>query len=284
MPDFPIIDSHVHLYDPSEIRFDWMAGDLLLNKPHGLVDFDNLTAGVEVDSLVFVEVDAAAGLHLKEARWVEEKIGGEPRLGGMVASMPLERGANVEADLEAFILLPHARGVRRLLERHADEPGWALQPAFVEGVRRLARFNLSFDLCLRHPQLEEATALVRACPEVRFALDHIGKPGIKAGLFERWASNLAVLAREPNVMCKISGVATEADHTSWTAPQLVPYIKHALECFGFSRAMFGGDWPVSERAIRYADWVALVDSCCAGVSSSDLRNLYGNNAAQFYRI
>jgi L-fuconolactonase len=283
MPSFSIVDSHIHLYDPSGVRFDWMADDLLLNKRHGRSEFDSLTVGVDVDGLVSVEVDAAAGLHLDEARWVE-KIGGDPRLWGMVASTPLERDANAEGDLEAFVLLPHARGVRRLIGRHADEPGWALQPVFVEDVGRLARFDLSFDLCFGLRQLQEATALVRACPEVRFVVDHIARPEIQADLFEPWASNLAVLAREPNVMRKISNVATEADYTNWSATQLAPYIKHALECLGSNRAMFGGDWPVSERAIRSTDWIALVDRCCAGVSSAGLQNLYRNNATRFYRI
>ena len=89
---------------------------------------------------------------------------------------------------------------------------------------------------------------MRRCPEVSFILDHIGKPGIKAGIREPWWSQMQELAELPNVICKISGVVTEADHKTWTYDQVAPYVARAIECFGFDRVAFGGDWPVSELA------------------------------------
>ena len=67
------------------------------------------------------------------------------------------------------------------------------------------------------------------------------------------------LASLPNVICKISGVTTEADHKNWTREQLKPYIAHAIEAFGFDRVMYGGDWHVSELAGTYPEWVDIVD-------------------------
>ena len=285
MPSFPIIDAHVHLYDPKAIRFPWMDSVPKLNAPYGLADYTRLTEGVLVEGLVFVEVDAAPGLHLDEARWVEAHGRHDSRLKGIVASMPLEKGVvAVEADVAAFAQLPHARGVRRLLERHEDQPGWALRQPFVEAVQLLARYDLPFDLCLRHGQLAEAIELVRRCPEVRFVLDHIAKPEIKAGLVEPWREQMRAMAAEPNVFCKISGVVTEADHANWTYDDVAPYIGCAVECFGFGRIMFGGDWPVSELASNYARWVAVVDRVTAGVPEANLRQLYHDTAIAFYRL
>jgi len=285
LPSFPIIDAHVHLYDPLAISYPWMSQIPKLHAPHGIPEFRRLTDGVAVDGLIFVEVDVADGRHLDEARWVEEHADHHPGLlRGIVASIPLERGAEaVAADLAAFAALPHARGVRRLLERHEHESGWALRAPFIEGVRLLARYNLPFDLCLRHTQLAEATQLVRSCPEVRFVVDHIAKPAIKAGVREPWGRQLSELADEPNVVCKISGVVTEADHLSWTYDQVAPFIAHAIECFGFDRVMFGGDWPVSELATAYPRWVDVVDRVTAGASKADLTKLYRENAIAFYR-
>jgi L-fuconolactonase len=285
VPNFSIIDAHVHLYDPGAIRFPWMDGVSKLNAPHGLAEYTRLTEGVAVEGLVFVEVDAGDDQHLDEACWVEEHGRADPRLRAIVASMPLEKGSSaVAADLAAFARLPHARGVRRLIQGHADEPGWALRAPFVEAVRSLATHRLSFDLCIRHGQLAEVTQLVRLCPDVRFVLDHIGKPGIQAGLLEPWRTELRALAAEPNVTCKISGVVTEADHAAWTYDQAAPYIAHAIECFGFDRVMFGGDWPVSELATSYRRWVEVVDRVTAGASQDDLRKLYRETATAFYRL
>ncbi len=282
MPDFPIIDAHVHLYDPEAIPFPWMAGESRLNSRHGLEEFFRAGGGVVVDGIVFVEVDAGPGRHLDEVRWVERHGGADRRLAGIVASMPLENGAAVEADLQRFAALPHARGVRRLIQ---DRPaGWALQPGFIDGVRRLAQFSLPFDLCIRHVQFDDALELVRLCPEVRFVLDHIGKPGIRDGLLEPWRTQLRDMAAEPNVWCKISGVVTEADHRNWGFEDVAPYITHALDCFGFDRAMFGGDWPVSKLATDYARWVDVVDRVTAGAAPAERLALYRDTATMFYGL
>ena len=96
MPSFPIIDSHVHIYDPAYLTYHWMKNVPRLNKPYLMTDFTRLTAGVEVDKIVFVEVDVAVGQHLDEARWVALQAQTDNRLRGMVASMPLEKGLAVE--------------------------------------------------------------------------------------------------------------------------------------------------------------------------------------------
>lgn len=284
MPDFPIVDAHVHLYDPGAVTFPWMKSVPKLDRAHLPADYWRLTAGVEVEALVFVEVDAAPDQHLREATWVQARSAAEPRLRGMVASIPLEKGEAAREDLDAYAQMPLARGVRRLIERHANEPGWSLSDAFVAGMRLLPEYGFTFDLCLYHQQLPEVTELCRRCPEVSFVIDHIAKPGIRAGLTEPWRQQMREIARLPNVACKISGVVTEADQTHWQAEDVSPYIEHAIDCFGFDRVMFGGDWPVSELATSYRRWVAVVDMVMAGAADADRRKFYRDNAIVFYRL
>jgi L-fuconolactonase len=284
MPAFPIIDAHVHIYDPGAVDYPWMPSVPLLNKPHLPADYDRLTTGVDVEAMVFVEVDAARGSHLKEAEWISRLAKTEKRIKAVVASAPMDLGVGVEKDLERLASLPLVRGVRQLIQSHAAEPGWCLRDGFVAAVKLLPKYHLSFDLCLYHPQLSDVIALVRRCPEVRFVLDHIAKPGIKSGLTEPWRRELLELSRFENVWCKISGVATEADHDSWTEAQLTPYIQHAIACFDFGRVMFGGDWPVSELATSYSRWVQLVDDVVARVSADEQQALYRGNATRFYGL
>ena len=284
MPEFPIVDAHVHLYDPGVVTFPWMKAVPKLDRPYLPADFRALTDGVEIEALVFVEVDAAPGQNLKEAEWVDGLTAVEPRLRGMVASIPLEKGEGARAELDAYRRLGIARGVRRLIEPHADEPGWSLHDDFVAGVRMLPDYGFTFDLCLYHRQLAEVTELCRRCPEVRFIIDHIAKPGVRDGLTEPWRREMREIARLPNVFCKISGVVTEADHARWAEAEVAPYIAHAIDCFGFDRVVYGGDWPVSELASTYRRWVDLVDSVVAGASETERRKLYRDNAIAFYRL
>ncbi len=285
MPDFPIVDTHVHLYDPSVISYGWMAGLPILNARPSSGEYTAAVGTVNVDKLVFVEVDASPGDHMAEARWIADLATRDTRVRGMVASIPLEEGRASEADIAAFASMPLARNVRRLLQGHVNEPGWALKPAFLEGVALLAQYGLGFEICLYHPQMAEAIELVKRSPEnMTFVLNHIGKPGIKDGLKEPWATQIREMASLPNVMCKISGVITEADHQHWTYDQVAPYVDHAIASFGFDRVMFGGDWPVVRLAGQYTQWVDVLDRVVASASDEEKRKLYRENAIAYYRL
>jgi len=284
MPDFPIIDAHLHVYDPEAISYPWMAGVPALNRPHMPRDFFAATGRVEIEGAVFVEVDAAPHAALDEARFVAEAAKAEPRLLGIVAGLQVDRGAETLAGIAALKAQPMVRGVRHLIQGHVGEPGWCLRDAFVAGVQAVGAAGLSFDICILHPQLGDATELVRRCPDMRFVLDHIGKPGIRGGLTEPWREQMRALARLDNVSCKISGATTEADHSNWTEAEVAPYLAHAIDCFGYDRVIYGGDWPVSSLATPYDRWVALVDSVVAGASPSEQQRLYRDNAIAFYRL
>ena len=141
-----------------------------------------------------------------------------------------------------------------------------------------------FDACIFHSQAANTLEMMRQCPEVSFILDHIGKPGIKAGLLDRWRAQICEMAALPNVVCKLSGVTTEAEHKTWTRDQLRPYIDHVIACFGPDRILYGGDWPVSELAGSYLQWLTTLDWATAGFSPTEKRKLFRDNAIKAYRL
>jgi predicted TIM-barrel fold metal-dependent hydrolase len=283
MIDFPIVDSHVHLLDPEHLGYAWTRNAPQLNRvvlPEHLTD---AAKPVGIDRFVFVEVDVDEGEHLDEAAWIAEQAQHDPRLQGMVAALPLEQGAAVEADLERLSKHKILRGIRRLIQTQPD-PDFCIRPDFIAGLKLLSSRDLVFDICVFHHHLPNVIKMVGQCPEVRFILDHIGKPPIKAGGMDPWRQDLVELATFDNVHCKISGVTTEADHKAWTRDQIRPYIEHAIETFGFDRSMYGGDWHVLELAGTYPDWVDIVDEITRGTSEEDRRKLFRDNAIRFYRL
>ena len=280
MPSFPIIDSHLHLWDPRRLSYPWLFPPL--DRPFLPADFQAASAGVAVEALVFLECAAEIHLAFDEAQQVLAWAKEEPRIAAMVCNAALEQGDAVRADLERLAGTDKVRGIRRIYQDEPD-PAFCLRPDFVTGVRALADYGLSFDLCLKHPQLQSTIGLVDACPNVPMVLDHIAKPGISAGLMQPWADQMRELAKRENVVCKLSGVAAEAA-TDWTAETLRPYMEVALEAFGPARIMFGGDWPVSTLAITYPAWVALVDEVIADLSETEQRQIYCATARAFYRL
>jgi L-fuconolactonase len=284
MPGFPIIDSHVHLFDPEQLSYSWMDTQLKLKRRHDMHDFDRARAPVDVEGLVFIEVDADRwGAHLDEARWVAALAAADPRIRAICAAAPLEYGDGVAADLETLMANPRVTAVRRLIQDESAA-GFCTRPGFIAGVKQLGRYDLGFDLCVRHWQMADAIELVRQCPDVRIVLDHIGKPAIKDGLLQPWRDDLKTLAALPNVWCKLSGVVTEADHRNWQREQLRPYIEHVIDCFGFTRLMYGSDWPVATLTHAYPQWVDILDGIIGACSETEQRRFYRDNAIGFYRL
>ncbi len=283
MPNFPIVDSHVHLYDVKRLTYSWLTGVPKINRTYLLEDFDKARAKVNVDKMVFAEVAVDPGLHIEEAKFVQEMADSDARLSGIVAHLPLEKGPEVEREIGVLKKMRNVRGIRRLIETERN-PAFCLEPQFLSALRLLPKHDLTFDICVKHTAMAYAIELVKRCPEVSFVLDHIGKPDIKNGLREPWWGQIKELARFPNVVCKISGVVTEADHQSWKAEQVKPYVAHVIESFGFNRVMYGSDWTVSELTHPYPVWVDILDDVVKGSSEDELRKLYRETAIQTYRL
>ena len=283
MPEFAIVDSHVHLCDPKQFTYGWMKDAPSLARQVVPGHLTKAAEPVKIEQFVFVEVDVDYPQHLKEAAWVANLAKSDPRLTGMVAALPLEKGRSIEPEIEELRKHKLLRAVRRLIQSQPD-PDFCIRPEFIEGLKLLAPHDIAFDICILHHQMPNVIKMVRQCPEVRFVLDHIGKPGIKAGTFDPWRQQLRELAGLPNVHCKISGVSTEADHKNWTREQLKPYIAHTIDTFGFDRVMYGGDWHVLELAGTYPEWVGIVDWVVEGASADEKRKLFCDNAIRFYRL
>ncbi|MCZ6679936.1 MAG: amidohydrolase family protein [Candidatus Poribacteria bacterium] len=282
MADFPIVDTHIHLWDPNVLRYPWLEDTPFLNKPYLLEDYRKACGPIDVDTMVFVQCDTHPDDSLKEAEWVASLAKVDARLKGIVAWAPLETGEGARAHLEKLTENPAVKGIRRLIQSESLE--FCLQSDFIKGVQMLEEFGLSFDICIYHPHLANTIEFVKQCPNVQFILDHIGKPDIKNQLFEPWKREIKTLSSLPNVHCKVSGLVTEADFEKWTPEDLKPYIDHVIDCFGFDRAIYGSDWPVAAQATEYPRWVETLARAVEGCSDDELGKLFHDNAIRFYRL
>ncbi len=152
--------------------------------------------------------------------------------------------------------------MRRSLQDAADA-GLFTSEDFIAGLELLGGFGYTFDVCIRHEQLRGATELARRVPGVTFVLDHLGKPDVRRGMVEPWASDLREFAALPNTVCKISGLATEADWQHWRRAHLKFYLI--------------GRWSVSDST--GAVWRGL-----AGGDAGDDLSAVGRGRARILRL
>jgi len=282
MPDFPIIDTHLHVWDPKKLNYPWLSSVPFLNKPYLMADYNKACGKVKVEKLVFLQCEVDPKQYVQEAEWVASLAKEDPRIEGIVPWAPIEKGAAAEAELAALAKNKLIKGVRRIIQ--SESVDFHVQPKFIEGLKLLPKHGLTFDICIFHPQMENTVKMVRQCPEVTFILDHIGKPGIKDHIMEPWAKHLKELAKMPNVWCKVSGMTTEADFKKWTEAELRPYFDTVFDAFGFDRTIYGGDWPVSYQAVELHRWVDVVDRAVENATPAEKKKLFRDNAVKFYRL
>jgi len=279
----PIVDSHVHLWDPAQFRYKWLDGLPTLNRAFKPAEFRAASASADVSKYIFVECGCEPAQSLAEVDWISNPAEREPRLKGIVAHASLEDGEKARPELEMLASRSLVKGVRRNLQSERD-PEFCMRSKFLAGVKLLAEFGFTFDLCLRHEQLPGAAELARRVPEVTFVLDHLGKPDVRKKTFQPWANDLKALAALPNVVAKVSGLTTEADWRSWQPTELRPYLNHALESFGPERLIFGSDWPVMSLATHYQHWVETVRTQLPMSKESGWVKLFRTNAERIYRV
>lgn len=279
----PIVDGHLHVWDIDRWYYPWLDDVPFLKRTFLLEDYDRATAELTIEKMVFVQCEIEPSKYQEEVEWVselaEQKDG---RIKGIVSYCPLEKGEAVRPELDWLTTNPRVKGIRRIVQFEEDLE-FALRPDFVRGVNLLAEYGLTFDLCIDYRHTKIAAQFVDLCPSVPMVLDHIGKPGIAEGLLDPWREEIKELARRPNLWCKTSSLATEADHQNWTLEDLRPYTDAIFEAFGVERCFFAGDWPVSTMAASYPTCVETLKAL-SGVSGSEEKLLFHDNCQTFYGV
>ncbi len=278
-----IVDAHHHLWDRGRFRYSWLQQAPAIDRDYLLHDYESVIASSGVVQSVHVQADVDEQWALQETNWLLSMADGAGPVTAVVGWAPVERQEDLEAFLEKQGDNPRLKGFRRLIQGEEDD-GFAAREQVIGGVRRLGAAGFSFDLCIYHHQLSAVIELARQVPDTPLVLDHIGKPDIRGGRLDPWRQQIQELAAMDHVYCKLSGMTTEADFSSWTIDDLRPYAETVIDAFGFSRVMFGSDWPVSTQAVDYGRWIETVGELTSGASVGERDALMRGTATRFYRL
>ena len=270
------LDSHQHFWRYDAVQYPWIPPGSPLHRDWLPADLAPLLAQAKLDGCIAVQ----ARQTIEESRWLLGLADVSPIIKGVIGWVDL-RSERVEEQLAEFAGHPKFVGVRHVVQ---DEPevSFMLGAEFQRGIGRLQQFGLTYDLLIFPKQLPAAIELVRKFPEQRFVLDHIAKPAIKDGTMSPWREQIRELAQARNVMCKVSGLVTEARHDDWKADDFKPYLDTVTEAFGPGRLMFGSDWPVCLLAGSYEEVFRLVEEYFAGLSVLERAAIFGVTAETFY--
>ena len=290
MPNFPIIDTHLHIWDQSQLRYSAFATNPLFNHPYHIEDYQRDCGTLDIEAMVFLECYAdfwdGGGQYIDEIKFVESEAKRDPRIKAIVPMAPLEWGAKVEPMLRQMQQHPTVKGIRRIVEFDEDPRGLTLSDNFIEGVNLLGKFGWHFEINVNYTQMDIVREFVMRVPEVPLILDHCGKPGIKDGAIEQFRDDAKFLAKRKNLWIKLSDLTAAADVDRWTDADIRPFIVATLETFGPTRTIYAGDYPILLLATTMTQWVEVLDRAFGdlGLSENEIRSIYRNNANDFYRL
>ncbi len=272
------LDAHQHFWRYDAAQYPWIPNGSPLHRDWLPADLAQIQQPLGLQGSVAVQ----ARQTIAESDWLLGLADADSRVKAVVGWVDL-RAENVAVDLERLARHPKFAGVRHVVQDEPDD-SFMLRPDFLRGIALLQEFGLTYDILIFPKQLPAALELVAKFPDRPFVLDHIAKPHIKEGTLAPWSEQIRRLATSPNVMCKLSGMVTEADHSAWKPEDFRPYLDVVLEAFGPSRLMWGSDWPVCLFAADYAGCLGLVEEFTGAFSDSEKSGIFGGNCARFYNI
>lgn len=270
------IDAHQHYWRLARSDYGWLTPDLgPIYRDFLPDDLAPLTDDCGIDATILVQ----AAPTLAETEFLLDIAGRTPSVAGVVGWIDFEAPAAI-ADIVRLAENPKLVGLRPMIHDIADER-WMLRPIFDRVFRTIAAQGLVFDALVRPPHLPHLDTLATRYPELSVVVDHGAKPLIATGLREPWARDLSRLAMHANVVCKLSGLATEAGK-NWNAATLRPFMDLIADTFGGDRLLFGSDWPVLNLAGSYRQWFDIARDFVESRADLDAAAVFGANAARIY--
>jgi L-fuconolactonase len=274
-----IIDSHQHFWQVGHFDYPWMNPKVeVLYQNYLPWQLEPILKESGVEQTILVQ----ASNSLAETYWLLSLAERHSFIAGVVGWVDL-KDPEMEQELEVLTVNPKFKGVRHLVESEpADD--WLVDPSVLKGLRVLEKHRVSYDLLVHTRHLQQVKKVAETCPNLRLVIDHLAKPPIASGEMADWARALKEVAAYANISCKLSGLVTEANLSSWTTADLRPYIERALELFGPKRMMYGSDWPVCLLASSYLQVLESFQSVLADLTEEDRHRIFGGNAWEFYHL
>jgi len=279
---------NTHIYEwlkgPNQLKIH-LAGDLTPIRKNYFVD-DLLQDAKDIKIVKGVHLQAECADEVGETKWLQSVADKHGIPNAIIAHADL-RSPTLEALLNTYSTLPNVRGVRQLANCEVpdlqSDKNLLSDANWIKGLHLLEKHNYSFDLQVWHFQLKQAAKVVAEAPKVLFILNHTGMPLDRTEkTHEEWKEGMKELAKNPNIVAKISGLGMIDHH--WTVDSLRPYVLGTIEIFGVDRSMFASNFPIDKLLSDYSKLFHAFQEIVKDFSAQDKQKLFHDNACKYYRI
>lgn len=299
MYDGPIIDAHQHFWEPDKNPHPWLAKESMIPFRYG--DYSAIKRSyLPPDYLEEAKPHRIVGSVYIDAEWDPDDPLGETKYihtvaekygypNAVVAQAWLHHD-DVDAVLQAQRQWPLVRSVRHkpagaasLQEAEAGKSSLMSNDRWLKGYDLLSKYGLSFDLQTPWWHLDEARRLARDFPDTRIILNHTGLPADRSqeGL-NAWSGAMANVARQPNVVVKISGLGQKGHPWSVAANRKI--VRETLAIFGTERCMFASNFPVDSLCVNQDTLWQGFKEMTSDLTTEQQQDLFYNNARSYYGI
>jgi len=290
--DLSIVDTHQHLWNLQQFRLPWLQPGGELTRDYTLTDYEEATEGLRITKAIYMEVAVVPEQKLAEAKHIikvcEDKS--NPTCAAVIGGLILEN--NFKDYILQFKGNPYIKGIRHGLNNLRQ----LKENQLIPNLRLLGTLNMSFDLLVPPGLIGEAAKLVERCSETQFILDHCGNADPLAFCrnldwgrepqhdANQWKDDVEILAKQTNVICKISGIIARVPKGKASVEVLSPIVTHCLDIFGPDRVVFGSDWPVCTRGAPLRVWTNILHEIMQSRSFEEKHKLFWKNAHDYYGL
>jgi L-fuconolactonase len=270
------IDAHHHLWTLARGDYGWLTPGLApIYRDFGLADLAPHLSAARIEGTILVQAAPTEA----ETMFLLDIADNADVVRGVVGWSDFDAADGV-ARIDALAARNLLVGLRPMVQ-DIENDDWLLGPGLAPLLTAMARGGLVFDALVLPRHLPRLLRVIGRHPDLKFVLDHCGKPPIASGEIAAWKRDIASLAEYPNIVCKLSGLATEAA-LDWQVADLRQVVDHVVTCFGPQRMLWGSDWPVVNLAGGYANWLAATETLLADLSPNEKADIFGGNAARIY--
>ena len=283
------VDTHVHFWDHGVEGLRWryldpgfdhprLKGMHRLDAPRFTAEELRAQAGEHAPARIVHIQSCAERVPGLETAWLQS-MADEHGSPDAIVAQAHPADPDIASVIEANTGHRLLRGVRDMLS-----PRTIGTNAFADGWDLLADAGLSLEVLVPHPKFDAVCALADRRPDATLILGHAGQAERRDRHYlAEWSRGIAKVASRPNIVVKISALASGAD-PGWSIDSIRPWAEHCIESFGPDRAMFGTNWPIDRL---YGSYAALVDAyldITAALATEERRNLFSATAARVYRL